>query len=168
MQNHLKARGATCLGSFLAALTLTFVFLHTCAVAQTPTLLGDLDADTKPTVLDLQRLLNHINSSQLSTPPLSTQLLPYADVRRGKRPFAPPSASLPRRLQSSRTAQAASSTFAGRCTSSTALPASLPVVKITNTFKATSAPGWFRPKGTTNSLGSPGPCVAITTASSAL
>ena len=49
-------------------------------MAQTPTLLGDLDADTKPTVIDLQRLLNHINSSQLSTPPLSTQLLPYADL----------------------------------------------------------------------------------------
>lgn len=50
------------------------------AHAQTPSQLGDLDADGRLTVIDLQKLLNHLNGSQPSTPKLSTQLLPFADL----------------------------------------------------------------------------------------
>ena len=69
------------LRAFLVVLLLSIFSLHH-VVAQ-PTRLGDLDSDGQPTVLDLQRLLNHLNASQPSTlnpQPLSTQLLPYADL----------------------------------------------------------------------------------------
>ena len=45
-----------------------------------PQQLGDLDADGRITVIDLQKLLNHLGGSQPSTLQLSTQLLPFADV----------------------------------------------------------------------------------------
>lgn len=82
MKKHLKVRGATCLGSVLAALALSFALLHTCAVAQQPLLLGDLDADTRPTVLDLQRLLNHLNAgtNAANSGVLAASFLPYADL----------------------------------------------------------------------------------------
>jgi len=80
MKKTLKARGWAHLAFQFVALAVVFLFLHACAVAQLPRLLGDLDADGQPTVLDLQRLLNHLNGSQPSTPQLSTQLLPYADL----------------------------------------------------------------------------------------
>jgi hypothetical protein len=41
-----------------------------------PTRLGDLDADGRATVLDLVRLLGHLNTSN----PLSTALEPYGDI----------------------------------------------------------------------------------------
>ena len=45
-----------------------------------PTRLGDLDADGRPTVLDLQRLINHLNHQQLFTAPLPAELQPFADL----------------------------------------------------------------------------------------
>ena len=75
MKKLFKARRANDLGSVLTALALAFMLLHTCAVAQPPSLLDDLDANARPTVFDLQRLLNHINGTQLLT-----RLLPYADL----------------------------------------------------------------------------------------
>ena len=44
-----------------------------------PARLGDLDADGQPTVLDLQRLLNHLNSGRAEIH-LVPNLLPYADL----------------------------------------------------------------------------------------
>src|ERR1051325_6948057 len=41
-----------------------------------PTKMGDLDGDRRATVLDLQRLVNHLNG----TAPLPTNLLLFADV----------------------------------------------------------------------------------------
>ena len=66
-----KARGKA--GHRLLAVIL-FLFLPLAQVrSQQPTLLGDLDADGRPTVIDLQRLLNHINASSV----LSLSLAPY-------------------------------------------------------------------------------------------
>ncbi len=76
---RLPVRGATSLSFLLAALALAFTLLHNCAFAQTPTLLGDLDADSKPTVLDLQRLLNHLTPGRDEFH-LVPNLLPYADI----------------------------------------------------------------------------------------
>src|SRR5436309_1658658 len=50
-------------------------FLYVTVSAQ-PLRLGDLDADDQPTVLDLVRLINHING----TASLSSALAPYGDI----------------------------------------------------------------------------------------
>ena len=56
---------------------LAILFLFSPAArAQTPLLLGDLDADNRPTVLDLQRLINHLNGTNL----LPASLRPWADI----------------------------------------------------------------------------------------
>src|SRR5437867_568727 len=53
-----------------------FLFLQ--SVLAAPPSLGDLDADGQPTVLDLVRLINHIQSSAGSPPPGGTGILPVA------------------------------------------------------------------------------------------
>jgi hypothetical protein len=54
-----------------------FIFLlFSARVIAQPTRLGDLDADGRATVLDLVRLLGHLNTSN----PLSTALEPYGDI----------------------------------------------------------------------------------------
>jgi hypothetical protein len=45
-----------------------------------PSQLGDLDADGQHTVLDLVRLINHLNAPSLNSQPLDPQLAPYADL----------------------------------------------------------------------------------------
>jgi hypothetical protein len=54
---------------------LLFLFCRSAALAQVA-LLGDLDQDGKPTVLDLQRLINHLNRTHL----FSDALAPYGDL----------------------------------------------------------------------------------------
>ena len=80
MKTDTKVRGPILPHYLFPTLAAVFTLLHMCAVAQLPMTLGDLDADRVPTVVDLQQLLNHINSPQLSTPSLSASLLPYADI----------------------------------------------------------------------------------------
>lgn len=77
-----RVRGATCLGYFLAAFGLLSFILHTGALAQTPKLLGDLDSDRSPTILDLQLLINHLNAGTNAASPgfLEASLRPYADI----------------------------------------------------------------------------------------
>ena len=62
----------------LAVVSLLSIFSLHHAFAQQPTLLGDLDADAKPTVLDLQKLLNHISGKDEFH--LVPNLIPYADL----------------------------------------------------------------------------------------
>ncbi len=57
----------------LAFLFLSFLAPHSPAQ---PALLGDLDADGSPTVLDLVQMIGHINQTHL----LSAPLLPYGDI----------------------------------------------------------------------------------------
>src|ERR1051325_8684881 len=65
------------LGSNCRAFFVAGVVLANTALGQSlPNLLGDLDADGQPTVLDLVRLINHLNA----TIPLSAPLLPYGDL----------------------------------------------------------------------------------------
>jgi len=81
MKKTLKARGWTHAVFRLAAFAVIFVMLHTRTVAQDfPRQLGDLDGDGQVTVIDLQRLLNHINSVGASFNLLAVPLRGYADV----------------------------------------------------------------------------------------
>ncbi len=65
----------------LAALVLFLCgVVSTLRAAPLPTQLGDLNNDGALDVRDLVLLLNHLNHSQPSTPQLSTDLLPFADV----------------------------------------------------------------------------------------
>src|SRR6266516_110621 len=57
-------------------LLLVGLSLLSLTVAAQPLRLGDLDADGQPTVLDMVRLLNHING----TVSLSSALAPFADI----------------------------------------------------------------------------------------
>src|SRR5437773_2091768 len=57
-------------------LLLVGLSLLSLTVSAQPLRLGDLDADSQPTVLDLVRLLNHING----TVSLSPALAPFADI----------------------------------------------------------------------------------------
>src|SRR6185503_7580564 len=59
-----------------AAFFAGFLLVNAALGQPVPTYLGDLDADGQPTVLDLVRLINHLNG----TVPLSAPLLPYGDV----------------------------------------------------------------------------------------
>src|SRR5204862_5347221 len=51
-------------------------FVSACALGALPEKLGDLDGDGKATVLDLVRMINHINGSNY----LSSQLTFFADM----------------------------------------------------------------------------------------
>ena len=69
----------------IALLGLAICFFRLTAFGQIPTRLGDLDADGRITVLDLQRLINHINAVKGTAQNVPDRTLPvslrgYADV----------------------------------------------------------------------------------------
>ena len=65
----------------LALVALLFAPALARAQSTTPALLGDLDSDGQPTVLDLQRLLNHLRGTNTLNPQLlPAPLLPWADL----------------------------------------------------------------------------------------
>ena len=60
----------------LLRLLLLLLLLAPGRLTALPLLLGDLDSDSRPTILDLVRLIGHVNGGT----PLSSDLLPYGDI----------------------------------------------------------------------------------------
>src|SRR6266568_6004292 len=66
----------TKIGALLFSFLVCSLFIFNIPAAQLPTKLGDLDVDGQITVLDLVRLINHLNGSSA----LTSEILPFADL----------------------------------------------------------------------------------------